>query len=571
MVRRSTGLGGRPLTLAAGTAAAAPIVVSSVRAVRSGWEPTDDKAIIATRAYDVLTRHAPLVGQYSMAGRVAGHTTHDLGPMLYWLLAVPVRLGAPAAMAATMGAVNAAAVVAVVALAHSRGGRALMLMTAVAVALMCRSLAAETFHDIWNPAAALFPFLLLIFLCWSLACGRRRLLPATVLVASFVVQAHLAFLAPTAGMLAVGLAGMAVPRPAGGRRELVVVAAVALAVACACWAPAAIDEVTHHPGNLSSVVRAAATRKATLGAAVGAHAVVRAVGVRPWWLTVPGSRWDRKHDVAATPSPTRTWTAVVLLAALAAMGVAGAAQRRIDVATAAAIGFTLCAGLGAVAAETPAVPVLAATVGYTLWWGSQCGMFVWLVLGWAAWLGLAGAARALAPATRRGTARGRRARRLALRGPIAARARLRTRSLRASTVASVAGLAAAALAGTAAAASEAPDQHVALYRPISAIAARLQTAIPRGRTVRLDGRLDGATQPFKPAVRFALARRGIRVLSRKAAPRNGDWYELDHRAYDERITLTDRPRRPPAAALLIRCGFAEAGRRHSVFVWLSRR
>ena len=545
MVRRSTALGGRPLTLAAGTAAAAPIVVSSVRAVRSGWEPTDDKAIIATRAYDVLTRHAPLVGQYSMAGRVAGHTTHDLGPMLYWLLAVPVRLGGPGAMAATMGAVNAAAVVAVVALAHSRGGRALMLMTAVAVALMCRSLAAETFHDIWNPAAALFPFLLLIFLCWSLACGRRRLLPAAVLVASFVVQAHLAFLAPTAGMLAVGLAGMAVPRPAGGRRELVVVAAVALAVACACWAPAAIDEVTHHPGNLSSVVRAAATRKATLGAAVGAHAVVRAVGVRPWWLTVPGSRWDRKHDVAATPSPTRTWTAVVLLAALAAMGVAGAAQRRIDVATAAAIGFTLCAGLGAVAAETPAVPVLAATVGYTLWWGSQCGMWVWLVLAWGAWL--------------------------ALRGPIAARARLRTRSLRASTVASVAGLAAAALAGTAAAASEAPDQHVALYRPISAIAARLQTAIPRGRTVRLDGRLDGATQPFKPAVRFALARRGIRVLSRKAAPRNGDWYELDHRAYDERITLTDRPRRPPAAALLIRCGFAEAGRRHSVFVWLSRR
>ena len=545
MVRRSTGLGGRPLTLAAGTAAAAPIVVSSVRAVRSGWEPTDDKAIIATRAYDVLTRHAPLVGQYSMAGRVAGHTTHDLGPMLYWLLAVPVRLGGPGAMAATMGAVNAAAVVAVVALAHSRGGRALMLMTAVAVALMCRSLAAETFHDIWNPAAALFPFLLLIFLCWSLACGRRRLLPAAVLVASFVVQAHLAFLAPTAGMLAVGLAGMAVPRPAGGRRELVVVAAVALAVACACWAPAAIDEVTHHPGNLSSVVRAAATRKATLGAAVGAHAVVRAVGVRPWWLTVPGSRWDRKHDVAATPSPTRTWTAVALLAALAAMAVAGAAQRRIDVATAALIGLVLCAGLGAVAAETPAVPVLAATVGYTLWWGSQCGMWVWLVLAWGAWL--------------------------ALRGPIAARARLRTRSLRASTFASVAGLAAAALAGTAAAASEAPDQHVALYRPISAIAARMQTAIPRGRTVRLDGRLDGATQPFKPAVRFALARRGIRVLSRKAAPRNGDWYELDHRAYDERITLTDRPRRPPAAALLIRCGFAEAGRRHSVFVWLSRR
>lgn len=542
---RSGTLDGAPLTLATGAAAAVPVVASSARALRSGWQPTDDKAIIATRAYDVLTRHRPLVGQYSMAGLVTGHATHDLGPMLYWLLAVPVRIGSPAAMAGTMGAVNAAAVVAVVALARGRGGRTLMFMTAVAVALMCRSLAAETFHDIWNPAVVLFPFLLLIFLCWSLACGRRRLLPVVVLVASFVVQAHLAYLAPTAGMLAVALAGVAFARRPGDRRELLAVAALAALVATACWAPAAIDEVSEHPGNLTSVVRAATTRKPTLGAAAGAHAVVRAVGVRPWWLTVPRTRWDRKHDVAATPSRTRTWSAIALLAALAGMAIAGTVRRRVDVASAALIGLVLCAGLGAVAAETPAIPVLAATVGYTLWWGSQCGMWAWLVLAWGGSLVLAALVRAR-------------------------RSRPRTPSVRAAAVASAAGLAAATLAGTAAAATEAPDQHVALYRPIAAIGARLDAVIPRGPAVRLDGRLDVATQPFKPAVRFALARRGIRVLSRKAAPRNGAWYELDHHAYGARITLTDRPRRPPRAALLIRRDFIEAGAAHSVFVWLSR-
>ena len=104
--------------------------------MRAGWQPTDDKAIIATRAYDVLTRHPPLVGQFSMAGRVTGLAAHDLGPMLYWLLAVPERLGGPAAMAVTMGLVNAAAVVAVVALARTGGGTPLMLMTDVAVAIM---------------------------------------------------------------------------------------------------------------------------------------------------------------------------------------------------------------------------------------------------------------------------------------------------------------------------------------------------------------------------------------------------------------------------------------------------
>ena len=536
-------LGGRPLTLATGAAAALPVLVSSVRAVRVGWEPTDDKAIIATRAYDVLTRHTPLVGQYSMAGRVTGHPAHDLGPMLYWLLAVPVRLGAPAAVAVTMGAVNTAAVVAVVALARSRGGRALMFMTAVAVALMCRSLAAETFHDIWNPAAALFPFLLLIFLCWSLACGRHRLLPLTVLVASFVVQAHLSYLAPTAGLVAIGLAGVVATR----RRELVAVGLLSLAVAAACWVPAGVDQATEHPGNLTSVVATATAQRATLGARVGAHAVVRAVGFRPWWLVVPGTRWDRKHDVRATPSATRVDTAIAVLAALALVGAVGLVRRRIDLAAAALIGFALCAGLFAVAAETPRQPVLAATLGYTLWWGSQAGTWVWLLLAWSAWL----AAGAL----------------------IARHVSSGKHRLRAAGLASVAGLAVAALAGSAVAAGEEPDQHVALYRPIAAIGERLDTAIRPGTVVRLDGRLDVRTQPFKAAVRFELAGRGIRVLSRGAAARNGDWYELDHRRYDVILTLTDRPRRPRGehASLLIHERFVELGARHAVFVWMAHR
>ena len=63
------GLPGRPLTLAAGTGAALPVIVSAVHAVQVRWQPTDDKGIVATRAYDVLTAHTPLVGQYSMASQ----------------------------------------------------------------------------------------------------------------------------------------------------------------------------------------------------------------------------------------------------------------------------------------------------------------------------------------------------------------------------------------------------------------------------------------------------------------------------------------------------------------------
>jgi hypothetical protein len=549
---------GRPLTFAAGAAAALPIVASTVRAARVGWQPTDNKAIIATRAYDVLTRHPPLVGQFSMAGLVTGHPTHDLGPMLYWLLTVPVRLGSPTVMAVTMGVVNAAAVVAVVALARSGGGLPLMFMTAAAIPLMCTSLAAETFHDIWNPAASLFPLLLLIFLCWSLAGGRYRLLPVTVLVASFVVQTHLVCLAPALGMLVVAVAGILITSrerglsPPGGHGVAAVVIA-ALVVGAVCWAPTVLDELTNHPGNLTRVVHAATAHDATVGAAVGTHAVMRAIGVRPWSLTVPRTRWDRKHDVRIAPGRTRRLSAIAVLVALAAIAAAGALSRRFDVAAAALIGLVLCAGLGAGAAETPALPVLAATLGYTLWWGSIVGLWVWLVVAWAGWLVVARAARTVGEG-----------------GINAPGPAVRSAARIVPAIASVAGLAIAATAGATAAAAGAPDQHAALYRPIAAIGARLDATIPRHETVRLDGRLDVPTQPVKAAVRFALARRGIRVLSRGAASRNGAWYELDHHRYGTVITLTDRPRRPRGASLLVCVSFTEHRLASSVFVWRAR-
>jgi hypothetical protein len=511
------------------------VVVSSVHAVQARWEPTDDKAIIATRAFDVLTGHMPLVGQYSEAGFVIGRPMHDLGPMLYWLLALPARLGNPVAMAVTMGIVNFAAVLAAVALARRRGGRPLMLATAVAIPLMCMSLAAETFHDIWNPAAALFPFLLLILLCWSLACGDARLLPVTVIVASFVVQAHLGYLAPTVGMLAVALAGLAL----SARRRAVPWALAAVLVALVCWWPTIVDEVTGHPGNLTLVARTATAHKPTLGLHVGANAVMRAIGMRPWWLTVPATRWDRKYDVVAAQSSLRVATTIALLVGLVVIACVGLLRRRRDIATAALIGLVLCVALAAVAAQTPTMPVLAATVAYSLWWGSQCGMWVWLIVAWSAF--------------------------------VLARALVRTPAGWMATLASIAGLAGAGAAGAVAAAAEKPDQHIALYRPIATIDADLNSATAAKLPIRFDGKLDVATQPVKASIRYDLARNGDRVLSQGASFRNGRWYELDHRRYDAIVTLTDRPRRPNRRALLLtRVGYTERGLRSSVYVWIRR-
>jgi hypothetical protein len=64
--------------LLAGLGAAIPIIHSAVKAVRAGWVPAGDDGIIATRGWDVLTAHTPLVGQYSEAGLVIrGQVMHS--------------------------------------------------------------------------------------------------------------------------------------------------------------------------------------------------------------------------------------------------------------------------------------------------------------------------------------------------------------------------------------------------------------------------------------------------------------------------------------------------------------
>ena len=158
------------------------------------------------RAFDVLSSHMPLVGQYSFASAITGQSLQPRADAL--LAAGPGGTHRRArSLALTMAAINVGSVLGSVILARRRGGVWLMLACAIGIAVMCRSLAANNFYDIWNPSAGLFPLLLLMFLSWSLACGESPLPPA-LLVASFVVQTHLVYAAPIAALLTVGCGGL---------------------------------------------------------------------------------------------------------------------------------------------------------------------------------------------------------------------------------------------------------------------------------------------------------------------------------------------------------------------------
>ena len=491
----------RLIFLAAAVGTSLPVIAGTVRAVHDGWVPIGDRAIIAVRAYDVFGSHSPLVGQYSASSHVLGHTLYSLGPLLYWLLALPVRLNSPAALTITAGALNVAAAAGIVVLARRRGGETLMIGTAIAVALMCSSLSAETFHDIWNPSAAVLPFTLLAFLCWSLACGEYRLLPVTVLVASFVVQCQLTYLLPSLGLLAVAMVGLWLSRrgtaAAGVRRWAV----LAVAVALVCWSAPLLDQVFHAPGNLVRVARTGTAGESTLGATVGARAVVRAIGVPPWWLRAAGDPFGRAGEVRVAAHTVGVLTAVLVLAAVVAVAVLAVRRRRVELASAAAISLVLCAALWSVAAGTPTRHSLVSSLGYTLWWGSPAGMWVWLMLAYSA----------LALLPHRPV------------GPFA---------LPAGAVAAI-GVAVAIVASARA------DQDLARYHEVSSVIDRVDAVPIRAKTVRVEGSPAYlfTNFDFKAAIIYSLRRRGIHVVSSGAAPRLGSSYEPRSGSYQAEILV----------------------------------
>jgi len=602
----------RLLVLATGVLAALPVISSTVEAERAGWVPAGDDGIIATRGWDVLSSHTPLVGQYSEAGLVVhGQVMHSPGPMLYWLLALPARYGSVGSLAATMCVVNTLAIIACVALARRRGGLVLMFAAAFGISLMSQSLPGEAMHDIWNPAAGLFTFLALMFTGWSLACGEYRLLPLAALLGSFVVQTHLMYLAPTAVVLAVGLGGLAAwllsgrlaarraacapapaaagagaegegegeghgdghgvgegaprtqPTPAGEqarvRRGRVWPWALAAAViVCACWTAPVIDQLESSPGNFTMIARTVEHRGHTVGATVGWHALVRAVGVRPWWLYVPASEWERKLDVLHTPSSARTNSTLAVLATLGVVLLGGALRRRWDLCAAALIALGLCAVMVEQVANNPASRLLSETLGYTLWWGSELGLWVYLVLFWAVWLVLGWAARMVLA-----------------RGSLTTRLRGRWaagwRGTAAAASPALAGLAGLALVGAAVASEQRPDSHVYEYRSIAATAAALERVLPGGAGVDFRfGALDIGTQPMEPALRFLLVRHGDRVMAPGSFRRLGSYYELRGHPYRWVVYLDDGTRRAPHMRLVSRVSFRSPWGREVLSAWVRR-
>ncbi len=254
-----------------------PFVFAVARSVASGWRPVSDNAAIALRSWDVLTAHAPLVGQ---ATRLAGGV-YDLGPLQYWLLTLPVRVDPLHGVlwGAALWCMVAASLTIEGAWAAA-GGLGGLLATAIVLGALAW-IPAITLLPCWNPWFGLMFFLAAFAGGAATLAGHLGWWPVVVIAGSIAAQAHLMFTVTAVVLVVLCLAvGLVETYRAKARYAWAVVGFVA---ALACWIAPLIQQLGSGTGNFTALASGRGAPGPHGGLAFGLKALAASVQPPPFW------------------------------------------------------------------------------------------------------------------------------------------------------------------------------------------------------------------------------------------------------------------------------------------------
>ncbi len=361
-----------------------PLVVSAITLVvdvGNSYLPTSDRALTELHVRDV-GHHAVLVGLYSRAD-----WSHP-GPIQFYLLAPIYWVTGGASIAMNLGSllINGAAIAGMALIARRRGGTRLMLCTLIGCGLLTRTLSAEFIRDPWNNFITVLPFGLMVFLAWTLACGDTWALPVAALVASFLAETHVGFVALALPLLAWGLAWLMILRWRSGdhrtsRSELIRSGLCSVALLALVWLPTLVDVVVHGPSNATKIVRW--FRQAEGGThtlAQGWRIISGQFALRPEWMTRPRAPFFLTGEPIYVARASTPWFLLLLVPAAWVLW----RRHRGD-------GWRLVLTLGI--AMALGILAVARTVGpafdYRLRWTWVLAMVGFVVIAWAGWLEVA--------------------------------------------------------------------------------------------------------------------------------------------------------------------------------------
>ena len=193
------------------------ILLSAVRGIRRGYEAIGDNALIELRGRDVLTGNHPLLGTWSSASISSSVDVNHPGPLLFDVVALPVRLfGGAVGIALAIAALNIAVVWAVGFVTARTGGPTAAIIAQVITAGLVWTLGSELLYDPWQPNVLVLPFWLLMCTVWAVIDDDVVLLPLAVAVGSFCMQTHLGYLFLVPILLAFALVVVVLRRRRGG-------------------------------------------------------------------------------------------------------------------------------------------------------------------------------------------------------------------------------------------------------------------------------------------------------------------------------------------------------------------
>ncbi|MEY2590926.1 MAG: hypothetical protein QOJ67_2910 [Acidimicrobiaceae bacterium] len=333
------------LAFASVLAAISPIVVAATRAIRWGWIPIGDNAYFTIRARDVLSTHPPLLGTWTSASLSVGKDINNPGPLLYDLLALPVRVNQQWGVALGSALLNVLAVIGIALVARRIGGAPMVIAGMALAAAMEWAMGSELLYEPWQPHSLLLPFVCLLMLAWGLLQGDIVLVPFTAFVASLILQTHVGYLYLVSGLVLWAMTGLVLlerrrakapdvdPDAAAKQRRRWKTVSISTAVVMAlCWAQPLIEQLTSSgEGNLSRLASSAGQAKEVAGANLGVRIAASVLALPPFWGRPSFSELLRPADgtqilpgvgsiggLSSTPLAVASLAAVMLLLAACA-------------------------------------------------------------------------------------------------------------------------------------------------------------------------------------------------------------------------------------------------------------
>lgn len=350
------------------------VLVPVLLKVARGWRPLDDDAVIALRSWAVFSAHPPLLGVYSTATSAGRHVVYDPGPLLFWLLALPVHLDPAHGVLWGAGLLTAVILSVAAEAAWSVVGWLGVAVVAFTVADVGRLIPTIFDNVVWNAYFGLMFFFASAVLAFAVAAGRLGWWPVLVLSTSVAAQSHLFFVV---GGVALALIAPVIGVVRRGRpvRHRWLVAGIAIGVAC--WAAPLVQQFTGHPGNISSILKVG-SGQSTVGGGSALRILAMAASPSPIWLAHLPSGF---FNLIALAYARGSGFGIGVLALVAAIAAVSWWTGRRDLAAFALVTDVSLAAMAMSAARLPTRNVI--SLGYLLDSQWFLGVLVWATVVWA--------------------------------------------------------------------------------------------------------------------------------------------------------------------------------------------